>query len=103
MLGFILASIVFSVLYHNIGSDLGYALIDHSVIRGWSKAFRGWFFCLAFVSIGLATDFRELKTYFKGGKPLLLYLCGQSFNLILTLAMAYLMFYKVFPGVLSKL
>ena len=103
VLGFILASIVFSVLYHNIGTDLGYALIDHGVIRGWSKAFRGGFFCLAFVSIGLATNFRELKTHFKGGKPLLLYLCGQAFNLILTLAMAYLMFYKVFPGVLSKL
>jgi hypothetical protein len=40
------------------------------------------------VSIGLATDFRELKHHFTGGKPLILYVCGQVFNLCLTLLMA---------------
>jgi uncharacterized membrane protein YadS len=86
-----------------MGPDVGYAMVDHGVIRGFSKAFRGWFFCLAFVSIGLATNFRELAHYFKGGKPLILYVCGQSFNLILTLAMAYLMFYVVFPEITAKI
>jgi len=62
-----------------------------------SDLFRGWFFSLSFVSIGLATNFRELKHHFKGGKPLTLYVCGQSLNLILTLVMAYIMFYVVFP------
>ena len=44
-----------------------------AVIKGSTKTLRGWFFCLAFVSIGLETNFRELAKYFKGGKPLILY------------------------------
>jgi len=64
---------------------------------------RGWLFCLAFVSIGLATDFRQLAKYFKGGKPIILYLCGQAFNLILTLVMAYLMFFVVFPEITAQI
>jgi uncharacterized membrane protein YadS len=99
VLGFIVASIVFSLLYQYLGKEVGYVLIDHGVIRGFSKIFRGWFFCLAFTSIGLATNFRELSEYFSGGKPLILYVCGQSLNMVLTLTMAYLMFYKVFPDI----
>ena len=103
VLGFITASIVFSLMYQQFGADVGYTVIDHGAIRGMSKIFRGWFFCLAFTSIGLATNFRELKEYFAGGKPLILYVCGQSFNLILTLTMAYIMFYKVFPEITAKI
>ncbi|WP_290924430.1 putative sulfate exporter family transporter [Halodesulfovibrio sp.] len=103
VLGFLAASILFSWIYGSMGADVGYAMIDHGVIRGFSKAFRGWFFCLAFVSIGLATNFRELGHYFKGGKPLILYVCGQSFNLLLTLTMAYIMFYLVFPEITAKI
>jgi len=103
VLGFITASIVFSLLYASFGSDAGYTLLDQGAIRGMSKIFRGWFFCLAFTSIGLATNFRELKEYFSGGKPLILYACGQSFNLILTLTMAYIMFYLVFPEITAKI
>ena len=103
VLGFIGASIIFSLLYQSLGSDAGYALVDHGAIRGMSRIFRGWFFCLAFVSIGLATNFRELKEQFSGGKPLILYVCGQSFNLILTLLMAYIMFYKVFPEITARI
>ncbi len=99
VLGFIAASIIFSLLYQSMGKDVGYVLIDHGVIRGFAYPLREWFFCLAFTSIGLATNFRELAHYFKGGKPLILYVCGQTLNLILTLAMAYLMFYKVFPQI----
>ena len=99
VIGFIVASILFSVIYQFLGNDMAYVVIDHGVIRGLSKSFRGWFFCLAFVSIGLATDFRELKSYFKGGKPLILYIFGQTFNLIFTLLMAYIMFYIVFPEI----
>jgi uncharacterized membrane protein YadS len=103
VLGFIAASIVFSLLYQSFGSDAGYALVEHGAIRGFSRIFRGWFFCLAFTSIGLATNFRELGEYFKGGKPLILYVCGQSFNLILTLTMAYIMFYLVFPEITARI
>ncbi len=103
VIGFIAASVIFSLLYQYLGKDMAYVVIDHGVIRGLTKNFRGWFFCLAFVSIGLATDFRQLKGYFKGGKPLILYICGQSLNLLLTLLMAYIMFYLVFPNITSKI
>ncbi len=103
VLGFILASILASLVYESMGSDVGYTMIDNGVIRGFTKTFRGWFFCLAFVSIGLATDFRALRKYFKGGKPLILYVCGQSFNLLLTLTMAYIMFFLVFPEITAKI
>ncbi|MBW1898842.1 MAG: putative sulfate exporter family transporter, partial [Deltaproteobacteria bacterium] len=103
VIGFIAASIIFSLLYEGMGKDVGYALIDHGAIRGMSKIFRGWFFCLAFASIGLATNFSALKEHFKGGKPFILYVCGQTFNLILTLLVAYIMFYKVFPEITAKI
>ena len=90
-------------MYSTMGPDAGHTLIDHGVIRGLSKTLRGWFFCLAFTSIGLATNFRELKEHFSGGKPLILYVCGQSLNLILTLTMAYIMFYIVFPNITAKI
>ena len=103
VIGFIVASIVFSFIYQGLGKDVSHVLIDQGALAGMSKIFRGWFFCLAFTSIGLATNFRELKTYFRGGKPLILYVCGQSFNLMLTLLMAYLMFYKVFPEITARI
>ena len=55
------------------------------------------------MSIGLATNFRELKHHFKGGKPLILYLCGQTFNLCLTLFIAWLMFFKIFPHITARI
>jgi len=103
VIGFIGASVAFSIIYAQMGPDVGYTLIDNGVIRGLTKNLRGWFFCLAFTSIGLATNFRELKEHFKGGKPLILYVCGQTFNLCLTLLMAYIMFYIVFTHITEKI
>lgn len=93
VIGFVIASVLFSIL-HGTLTD-GPALID-GMIKGSTKTVRGWLFCLAFVSIGLETSFRELMPYFKGGKPLVLYVCGQTLNLVLTLFMAWLMFHVVF-------
>ncbi len=94
VLGFLAASIFFSLLHASGGG--GEALAD-AAINGTSKTLRAWFFCLGFVSIGLETNFRELSRYLAGGKPLVLYVCGQSLNLALTLLMAWIMFEKVFP------
>jgi uncharacterized membrane protein YadS len=69
----------------------------NTTIKSSSKTLRNWCFCLAFVSIGLETNFRELAKYLRGGKPLILYLVGQSLNLVLTLFAAWLMFEVVFP------
>ncbi|MDY0226298.1 MAG: putative sulfate exporter family transporter [Desulfomicrobium apsheronum] len=103
VLGFIAASIIFSILDQGMGKDLGGAVVDQGIVRGGTRLLRGWFFALSFAAIGLSTNFRELAKYFKGGKPLILYVCGQSLNLVLTLAMAYLMFYVVFPEITAKI
>lgn len=93
VIGFVIASIVFSLI-HGM-ADHGPELVD-ATIKGSTKTLRGWLFCLAFVCIGLETNFRELLPYMKGGKPVILYVCGQSLNLVLTLFMAWLMFNVVF-------
>ena len=103
VIGFLLASIIFSMYSSSLGPDLGSALINKGVINGLEKGIRTWFFVLAFTSIGLSTNFRELAPYFKGGKPVILYVCGQSFNLALTLLMAWIMFYKVFPQITAQI
>nr|WP_321464602.1 putative sulfate exporter family transporter [uncultured Desulfobulbus sp.] len=103
VLGFLAASILFSMIDANLGPDLSGAMIDQGVVRGGTRLLRGWFFALSFAAIGLSTNFRELAKYFKGGKPLILYVCGQSFNLVLTLTMAYIMFYLVFPEITAKI
>ncbi len=103
ILGFIGASILFSVIYSILGPGQAYSMIDQGVIGGFTKNVRGWLFCLAFVSIGLSTNFKSLRKHFVGGKPLILYLCGQLFNLALTLLMAYIMFYLVFPGITANI
>lgn len=103
ILGFLGASIFFSILYMGLGGNLGYSLIDQGVIGAFSKNIRGWLFCLAFVSIGLSINFKALRQHFIGGRPLILYLCGQAFNLCLTLLMAYIMFYLVFPELTANI
>ncbi len=98
VLGFVAMSILFSVLYGSLTG--GPELVD-AMINGSTATLRGWFFCLAFVSIGLETNFKQLLPQLKGGKPLILYLCGQTLNLILTLLMAWLMFKVVFATSVS--
>lgn len=100
VLGFVAASLVFSAIYSS--GTLGASLTEITT-KGATETLRGWFFCLAFVSIGLESNFRELGHYLKGGKPLVLYVCGTVLNLTLTLAMAWLMFEKVFPQAATAL
>lgn len=103
VLGFLAASIIFSILDSSLGKDLAAALLSDGAVKGGTTLFRDWFFALSFAAIGLSTNFRELAVFFKGGKPVILYVCGQSLNLILTLTMAYLMFYVVFPEITAKI
>ncbi len=106
VLGFIAASVIFSIFYSIFNaqaSGLGSAMIDQGIVKGMGDLFRTWFFSLSFVSIGLATNFRELGEHFRGGKPLILYVVGQSFNLFMTLLMAYIMFYVIFPDLTATI
>lgn len=102
VLGFIAASIIFSWMLVTMGSA-GDVMIDQGVLRGFTRPIREWFFILAFASIGLSSNFRAMAHHFKGGKPVILYVCGQSLNLILTLLVAYLMYFVVFPHVTESL
>jgi uncharacterized integral membrane protein (TIGR00698 family) len=94
ILGFVGASLLISGLHSQLahGDDFFKAVVD-----GSAKTLRNWCFCLAFVSIGLETDFRALAHFFRGGKAVTLYVVGQALNLLLSLAMSWLMFRVVFP------
>lgn len=93
ILGFVLASAVFSfVLTPLMGNEAVGEILNVT------KGMRGWFFCLAFVSIGLETKFSQMLELGKGGKPIILYVVGQSFNIIMTLIAALIFFSgKIFP------
>lgn len=93
VLGFLGASVICSMLHAWLPA--GPACVEAAT--GVSKLLREWLFCLAFVSIGLTTNIRTLAGQMAGGRPLVLYVCGQSLNLALTLAMAWLMYRIVFP------
>lgn len=53
---------------------------------------RTFLFAIAFLSIGLESDFKSLRKQISGGKPVGLYIVGQSLNIILTLIFAWLLF-----------
>lgn len=95
VLGFITASIVCSVIF--AASLFGEVWVDAST-SGVTKPIREWMFCLAFVCLGLDTNIKELLPYFRTGKPMTLYLCGQALNVLLTGLMAYLMFGVIFKS-----
>ncbi len=97
VLGFIAASLLFSfVVVPMMQGD--FKLVEVEFIKPVTKTMRGWFFCLAFTAIGLESNFRELASRMEGGKPLILYAIGQSFNLALTLLIAFLAFMVFFPN-----
>lgn len=97
VIGFVGASIIYSfIVVPMMGGD--FRLVDAIIIEPFSSVFRSWFFCLAFVSIGLESNFRDLAGRMEGGKPMYLYVVGQSFNLILTLLVAWLAFIVLFPN-----
>jgi len=89
VVGFVGASIVFSFILLPV---MGEPVVEKEVIGGMTKTLRGWLFCLAFIAIGLESNFRDLAGQVVGGKPIWLYIVGQSFNLILTLFAAWLAF-----------
>jgi uncharacterized membrane protein YadS len=72
-------------------------------ITSVSKPVREWLFCLAFVSIGLGTNFRDYAHMLASGKPVILYVCGQALNLLLSFLMAWYVFTYPFAEVAKNL
>lgn len=86
ILGFLAASLIFSFVIEPVcGSE------TCAAIQTCFKQLQTWCFALAFTSIGLETNFKEMKAQMAGGKPLALYVIGQTFNLILTYFIAWLL------------
>ncbi|MEO1991335.1 MAG: putative sulfate exporter family transporter [Pirellulales bacterium] len=99
--GFIGASAVFTYLA-STGPE-GQDVAVETMVKGPVKMMRSWCFCLGFVSIGLETNVRQLADAMGSWKPVVLYICGQALNLLLTFTMAWLAFRVVFPDVAAKI
>ncbi|MFZ7103136.1 MAG: YeiH family protein [Peptococcaceae bacterium] len=86
ILGFIGASLIFSFII-----EPTWGSTETSDLLSLTKSWKAWCFCMAFICIGLESNFKEMSELVQGGKPLWLYIVGQSFNLILTLLVAWLL------------
>ena len=82
VLGFLVASAVFSFLLH----------IDTvSATKSLLGELRTWWFALAFMSIGLETRFLDMAKM-EGGRPAAAFIVAQAVNVVWTLILAYLLF-----------
>ena len=90
VLGFIVASLLVSIVDAKGAS----VLFSADALSAMSNL-RQWFFCFAFVCIGLELDFSSLKQV--GGAPLWCYLIVTVFNTVLALIVAYIIFGMLFP------
>ena len=92
-IAFFVASLVASfVILPAFGSD------QVSAINKVLDQYKNWAFVLAFTSIGLDTNFKEIIKQMQGGKVLWLYIIGQLFNIALTFfAVWFLLSGKIFP------
>jgi len=82
VLGFIAASLLFS-----------FALSAETIaaVKGDIKSIQGLWFALAFTSIGLETNFKDLIKE-NSQRPFWVFLIAQFFNILVTLVMAFLLF-----------
>jgi len=93
IIGFFVASLVASFIIQPLfgGDQVG-------AINKVLDQYKNWCFVLAFTSIGLDTNFKEIARQMQGGKVLWLYVVGQTFNIALTLfAVWFLLSGVVFP------
>lgn len=82
VLGFILASLVFSFILNPETAQSSGKVI---------KSFTTFWFNLAFISIGLETRFADFK-HMESKKPFYSFLIAQTFNIFFTLGVSYLLF-----------
>ena len=80
IIGFFVASLVASFIIQPLfgGDQVG-------AVNKVLDQYKNWCFVLAFTSIGLDTNFKEIARQMQGGKVLWLYVVGQTFNIALTL------------------
>lgn len=86
IIGFFVASLVASFIIQPLagGSEV-------KAINTVLDQYKNWAFVLAFTSIGLDTNFREIAKQLHGGKVVWLYIVGQLFNIVLTFLAVWLL------------
>jgi uncharacterized integral membrane protein (TIGR00698 family) len=90
ILGFIIASLVASLYIEPVmGAKTA------GTITALMTNYRTWFFALCFVCIGLETNFKQLLAV-GGGKPAAVYWIAQTFNVIWTLLIVWLLWSGTF-------
>lgn len=90
ILGFLIASILFTfILVPSLGTETVSGMLKIT------KGFRGWFFALTFVSIGLSTKFSELVKIGKG-KPVIVFIAATVLDFVISLITAYVFFGGIF-------
>ena len=82
VIGFVAASLLFSFF---VSADVSAA------VKSPLKNLQGLWFALAFTSIGLETNFRDLINK-ESRRPIYAFLTAQGFNIIVTLVVAYFLF-----------
>lgn len=82
VIGFIVSSLLFSFVISNE------TVVE---VKEVTKNLQSFWFALAFTSIGLETNFRDLIKL-NNGKPVIAFLGAQLFNVFVTLVVAYLLF-----------
>lgn len=82
VIGFVAASLIFSFLL---------SAETIAPVGGPLKSLQGVWFALAFTSIGLETNFKDLIGA-ESRKPVYAFLIAQSFNVVVTLVVAYFLF-----------
>lgn len=82
VLGFVFVSLLFSFVVSPAQNEM---------VKGSLKSLQSLWFVLAFTSIGLETNFKELFVH-NNKKPLYAFILAQTFNIIVTLVIALLLF-----------
>lgn len=93
IIGFFVASLAASFVFLPVAGKESVSEINKVLDQ-----YKNWLFVFAFLSIGLGTNFKDIKEQMSGGKPLALYIIGQLFNIILTFVVVYIALSgKIFP------
>ena len=86
IIGFFAASLIASFVIQPLAGSA-----DVKAINSVLDQYKNWAFVLAFTSIGLDTNFREIAKQMHGGKVVWLYIVGQLFNIALTFLAVWLL------------
>lgn len=86
IIGFFAASLIASFVIQPMAGGA-----EVKAINSVLDQYKNWAFVLAFTSIGLDTNFKEIARQLHGGKVVWLYVVGQIFNIVLTFLAVWLL------------